>query len=70
MFFFFPSNIRKLTINFSKKLAKNTNKRIAVLEAKLKHFKKHENYVNNIDYKVCKPTTRQNMQNFENDCTI
>ena len=47
--------IRKYTINFSKKLAKNTNKKIVDLERKLKHFEKHyENYVDNIDYKVCK----------------
>ena len=39
-------NIRKYTINFSEKLAKNTNKKIADLETKLKHFEKHyENYV-------------------------
>ena len=45
-------NIRKYTINFSKKLAKSTNKKIVDLETKLKHFEKHfENYV---DYKVCK----------------
>ena len=31
-------NIRKYTINFSKKLAKNTNKKIVDLETKLKHF--------------------------------
>ena len=48
-------NIRKYTINFSKKLAKNTNKKIVDLETKLQHFEKHyENYVDNIDYKVCK----------------
>ena len=47
-------NIRMHTINFSKKLAKNTYK-IADLETKLKHFEKHyENYVDNIDYKVYK----------------
>ena len=34
-------NIRKYTINFTKKLAKNSNKKIVDLEAKLKHF---ENY--------------------------
>ena len=46
-------NIRKYTINFSKKLAKNTNKKILDLEMKLKHFEKYyENYVDNIDYKV------------------
>ena len=46
-------NIRKYTINFSKKLAKNTNKKIVDLETKLKHFEKYyENYVDNIDYKV------------------
>ena len=47
-------NIRKYTINFSKELAKNTNKTIDDLEAKLKRFEKHENSVDNIDYKVCK----------------
>ena len=47
-------NIRKYTIKCPKKLAKNTNKKIADLERKLKHFEKHENYVDNIDYKVCK----------------
>ena len=48
-------NIRKYTINFSKKLAKNTNKKIVDLETKLKHFEKdYENYVDHIDYKVCK----------------
>ena len=48
-------HIRKYIINFSKKLAKNTNKKIADLEAKLKHFEKHyENYIDNKDYKVCK----------------
>ena len=48
-------NIRKYTINFSKKLAKNTNKKIVDLEITLKHFEKdYENYVDNIDYKVCK----------------
>ena len=47
-------NIRKYTIKFSKKLAKNTNKIIADVETKLKHFEKHENYVDYIDYKVCK----------------
>ena len=47
-------NIRKYTIEFSKKLAKNTNKITADLETKLTHFEKHENHVNNIDYKVCK----------------
>ena len=47
-------NIRKYTVKFSKKLAKNTNKKLADLKAKLKHFEKHENYVDNIDYKVCK----------------
>ena len=47
--------IRKYTINFSKKLAKNTNKKIVDLEITLKHFEKdYENYVDNIDYKVCK----------------
>ena len=47
-------NIRKYTINFFKKLAKNTNKKIADLETILKHFEKYENYVKNIDYKVYK----------------
>ena len=48
-------NFRKYTINFSKKLAKNTNKNIVDLETKLMHFEKsYENYVDNIDYKVCK----------------
>ena len=45
---------KKHTIKFSKKLAKNTNKKIADLETKLKHFEKHGHYVDNIDYKVCK----------------
>ena len=31
-------HIRKYTIHFSKKLAENTNKRIANLETKLKHY--------------------------------
>ena len=45
-------SIRKYTINISKKLTKKTNKIIADLETKLKHFEKHyENYVDNIDYK-------------------
>ena len=44
-------NIRKYIINFSKNLAKNANKKIADLETKLKDF---ENYVDNIEYKVCK----------------
>ena len=47
-------NIRKYTIKFSKELAKNTNKTIDDLETKLKHYEKHGNYVDNIDYKVCK----------------
>ena len=48
-------NIRKYTINFAKNLAKNANKKIADLQTKLKHIEKHyENYVDNIDYKVCK----------------
>ena len=47
-------NIRKYTIKFSKKLAKNANKKIADFETRLKHFEKHyENYVDKIDYKVC-----------------
>ena len=46
-------NIRKCTIKFSKKLAKNTNKKIVDLETKLRHFEKHyENDVDNMDYKV------------------
>ena len=47
-------NIRKYTIKFSKELAKITNKTIDDLETKLKHYEKPENYVGNIDYKVCK----------------
>ena len=47
-------NIRKYAIKFSKELAKTTSKIIADLEAKLNHYEKHENYVDNIDYKVCK----------------
>ena len=48
-------NIRKYTINFSKNLAKNTNKKINDLETKPKHFEKYyESYVDNIDYKICK----------------
>ena len=48
-------NIRKYTINFSQKLAKNTNKKIAELLTNRKHFSKYkENYVDNIDDKVCK----------------
>ena len=48
-------NIRKYTINFSKTLAINKSKKIVDLETKLKHFEKHyENYVDNIDFKVCK----------------
>ena len=47
-------NIRKYTFNISKKLGKNTNTKIADLETKLKHFEKHcENYIDNIDSKVC-----------------
>ena len=33
-------NIRKYTINFSKTLAKNSNKQIVDLKTKLKHFEK------------------------------
>ena len=44
-------SIRKYTINFFKKLAKNANKKIADWERKLKHY---GYYVDNIDYKVCK----------------
>ena len=48
-------SIRNYTINFSKKLAKNTNKKSVDLESKLKHFQRHsENYVDKIDYEVCK----------------
>ena len=48
-------NIRKYAINFSKKLAKNTNTKIVNLETNLKHVEKyHENYVDNIDYHVWK----------------
>ena len=43
----FKHNIGKYTINFSKKLSKNTNKKIADLETKCW-------YVDNIDYTVCK----------------
>ena len=46
-------NIRRYNIKFSKELAKNANKAIADLEIKLIHYEKHENYVDNIDYKVC-----------------
>ena len=45
-------NLRKYTINFKKKLAKDTNK-LADWKTKFKYFKKHyENYVDNIDYEV------------------
>ena len=47
-------NIREYTIKFSKKLAKNTNKKIAGIETKLKHFENLESYVDNIDYQFCK----------------
>ena len=48
-------NIRKYTIIFSKTLVKNTHTKIVDLETKLKHFvKPYENYVDNIDYKICK----------------
>ena len=47
-------NIRKYTIKFSKELAKNTNKTIDDLETKLKLYENYKNYVDNIDYKVCK----------------
>ena len=47
-------SIRKYTIKFSKELAKNTSKTNADLEIKLKHYEKQDNYVDNIDYKVCK----------------
>ena len=55
-------NTRKYTTRFSKELAKNTNKIIADLETKLKHFEKHENYVDNIDYKVCKQQLEKKKQ--------
>ena len=38
-------NIRNYTIKFSKKLAKNTKKKIADLGTKLKHIEKHENLI-------------------------
>ena len=47
-------SIRKYTIKFSKELAKNTNKTNSDLETKLKHYEKHDNYVDNIHYKVYK----------------
>ena len=48
-------NIRKYTVNLSKKLVKTQLKKITDLEAKPKHFEKHyEHYIDNIDYKVCK----------------
>ena len=43
---------------FSKELAKNTNKAIDDLEKKLKNYEKLENDVDNIDYKSLKATTR------------
>ena len=43
-------NIRKYTNNFSKKLAKSTNKKTDDLETKIEKY--YENYVDNIDYKV------------------
>ena len=47
-------NIRKYTINFLKSQQK-TQRKIVGLEGKFKHFEKHyENYVDNLDYKVCK----------------
>ena len=39
--------------NFLKKWQK-TNKTISDLEKKLKHFEKHENNIDNIDYNFCK----------------
>ena len=43
--------IRKYTINFFKKLAKNTNKKIVDLEITLKHFEKdYENYPYNAQF--------------------
>ena len=47
-------NIREYAIKFSKKLAKNTNKNIAGLETKLKHFENLKSYADKIDYQVCK----------------
>ena len=44
--------LENIPLNFLKKLAKN--KEIADLGTKRKHFEKHENYFDNIDYKVCK----------------
>ena len=42
-------------LTFLKNWPKTYIKKIAGFERKLKHFKKHyENYVYNIDYKVCK----------------
>ena len=45
---------QKIQIKFSKEPAKNANKTMDDLETKLKYYEKHENYVDNIDYKVCK----------------
>ena len=51
----FEIKYQKVHHQLSNKLAKNTNKKIVDLETKLKHFEKdYENYVENIDYKVCK----------------
>ena len=36
------------------KTSQSTNKIIADLQTKLKHFEKHENYLDNIDYKIYK----------------
>ena len=47
-------NIRTYTIKFSKELAKSTNKITTGLKTKLRHFENHENYVDKIDYQVCK----------------
>ena len=42
-------NIRKNTINFSKKTSKKTNKKVADLETKLKYFEKDcKNIVDNL----------------------
>ena len=51
----FEIQYQKVHHQLSKKLATNTNKKIVDLETKLKYFEKHyENYVDDIDYKLCK----------------
>ena len=45
-------NIRKCTINFSLKIAKNANKKFADLKTKFEKY--NENYLDNVDYKICK----------------